>query len=190
MRFGSLDRSQLITGGVVNIATVFMLVMVLWRVPAMAASPLVAIHVKDTVQTADVGTPTRLTIASIGVRLPVQKGTYDSRTESWTLSDTSVLYATNTVPVNDSNGTTLLYGHGTSAIFANLGSLKKGDEARVRADDGNTYIYAYSSRRDVEPDDTTVFTVDGSPKLVLQTCSGPWDSKRSLYTFDLKAVLS
>lgn len=189
MRFVSLNRRQIVAGGIINIMTVLMLFVVLWSVPSIhmrTYATNTGMHL--TVQNADIGTPKHLNIASIGMSLPVHEGNYDLTTGTWALSDTSAMHATNSVPLNDSNGTTLIYGHGTTAIFAHLSSLQKGDEAKVMATNGGTYVYKYVSKKDVDPTDTSIFNADGPPTLVLQTCSGPWDSKRSLYTFHLVMV--
>src|ERR1035437_3892789 len=62
-------------------------------VAAIAYQPPVIVgQVHDVVQ----GMPTQLTVARLGMNLPVQLGNYDSNTNSWTLSDTAAFFATNT----------------------------------------------------------------------------------------------
>ncbi len=188
MRPGLLDRTQIVAAVCVNALVALMLTAVLWQVPSVTyAAPIRAVAQKQKF-IPTVGTPSMLRISSVGIQLAVVEGDYQAKTNSWTLSDNDAMHATSTVPLNDSNGTTLLYGHGTAAVFANLVMLKKGDIANVQARSGDTYIYRYVQKRDVLPDDTSVFQVTGKPKLVLQTCSGPWDSQRSLYTFEFVKV--
>jgi len=57
------------------------------------------------------GVPVRIVVPALSLNLPVTPGSFDPNTEEWTLSDDSAYYATFSVPVNDSNGTTLIYGH-------------------------------------------------------------------------------
>lgn len=183
-----LDKPQIASGFLLNIATVGMLVAVAWQVPVVANVLQTSYPVQSRAKLIEKGTPRHLKIAAIRLNLAISEGRYDPSSDSWTLSDTKVLHAINTVVPNDSNGTTLIYGHGTQNIFAALGGLQKGDKAEVRSKNGAVFVYRYSSRRDVEPTDTSIFRVKGEPRLVLQTCSGPWDSLRSLYTFQFVKV--
>lgn len=134
------------------------------------------------------GIPAKLVIQSIGMDLAVGTGSYDSNTGSWTNDGTKAYYADVSVPSNDHNGTTLIYGHGQQPVFGELHNLQPNDEAVVYSENGYYFHYSYQSMRQVLPTDTSVFQENGKPNLVLQTCSGAWDSYRSLYTFELKSV--
>lgn len=183
----SLDQTNFLAGTLLNLATVSMIIFVLWQVPSQP-QPAFSYTPPDMKRSATVGVPSHLEIASLGIELPVQPGSFDPASQNWTLSEESALHALATVPLNDANGATLLYGHATSAVFGNLPQLKPGDIAKVASDTGATFYYAYQSRIDVDPTDTRVFDTSGKPRLVLQTCTGPWDSMRSLYTFTLQRV--
>lgn len=133
--------------------------------------------------TATVGKPVELNVAAVGVHVPVQDGAFDPVTGEWTLSDSSAYFALPSVPSNDSNGTTIIYGHAKPGMFEPLINLQAGASANVRTDIGKTFTYEYVGMREVDPSDTTVFNDNGPPTLVLQTCSGPWDIYRALYEF-------
>lgn len=133
--------------------------------------------------TATVGKPTSVSVPAVGVEAPVAEGSFNPDTGEWTLSDSYAYFALPSVPANDSNGTTLIYGHAKPGMFESLVNVSPGMTADVRTDIGKTFMYEFISMREVEPSDTTVFTEVGAPTLVLQTCSGPWDVYRALYTF-------
>lgn len=134
------------------------------------------------------GIPTKLSIPSLQLTLPVQLGIFNPD-GSWTLDDHSAFYATPSVPVNDSKGTTLLYGHNTKQVFANLKNLQPGAELIITTDSGFTFTYAYSFVSDVTPEDISIFNASNAVNVTLQTCSGPWDQLRSMYTFNFKTVV-
>jgi LPXTG-site transpeptidase (sortase) family protein len=129
------------------------------------------------------GIPTRIVVPSIGVDVSVGVGSYNPSDGTWTLDDERAFYADASVPVNDNNGVTLIYGHARSAVFGRLGEVTDGNDATVYTDTGYTFHYVYESKQDVVPTDTSIFRDDGAPTLVLQTCSGPWDAYRTLVSF-------
>lgn len=129
------------------------------------------------------GVPNRLVVQSVGVDLPVGLGSYDQATDSWTLSDDQAYYADTSVPVNNNNGTTLIYGHARDGLFGSLADLQVGARAAVYTNNGQAFYYQYQLKRDLDPTDTSIFTSDGPSVLVLQTCAGEWDSYRAMYTF-------
>jgi len=154
--------------------------------PAMAMAPT-STHsaVKPKPVAAKSGTPTRIVIPGIGVDVSVGVGSYDPSDGTWTLDDTQAFYADASVPANDNNGVTLIYGHARRAVFGRLGEIAEGSDATVYTDSGYTFRYTYASKQDVSPSDTSIFKNDGAPTLVLQTCSGPWDAYRTLVSFQL-----
>ncbi len=129
------------------------------------------------------GTPNRLIVDSVGINIPVGIGAYDPATETWTLGDDQAYYADNSVPTNNNNGTTLIYGHARDALFGPLVGMQVGATASVYTDKGLIFHYRYQSMRQFDPYDTSIFTNSGPPLLTLQTCAGAWDMYRSMYTF-------
>ncbi|MDN5275403.1 MAG: sortase [Candidatus Saccharibacteria bacterium] len=135
-----------------------------------------------------IGTPTRIIVPSVGIDLGILLGTFNPSDGSWTLDQDHAFYADASVPSNDSNGNTVIYGHAQAQIFARLSSIPVDAKAYIYTDSGLLFIYAYQSKTDVVPTDTSVFDVTGPPTLVLQTCTGPWDVYRALYSFNLEVV--
>lgn len=134
------------------------------------------------------GIPVRVVLPSLGIDLSVAVGTFDPNDASWTLNDTQAFYADISVPANDNNGVTLLYGHARSAVFSRILQVADGAEAIVYTDNGNVFRYIYESRQDVDPSDLSVVHTDGPPTLMLQTCSGPFDAYRTMISFKLTSV--
>lgn len=129
------------------------------------------------------GTPVRIAIPDIGVDLAIGVGSYNPTDGSWTLDNERAFYADTSVPANDNNGVTLIYGHARRSVFGRLPEIAGGNEVIVYTDTGYAFHYAYESKRDVTPADTSILHSDGPPTLVLQTCSGPWDAYRTLVSF-------
>lgn len=134
------------------------------------------------------GVPTRIVVPSVTIDVGVATGSYDPSNNSWTLDNTEAFYADISVPVNDNNGVTLIYGHARSAVFSRILQLTDGAQATVYTDNGNVFHYVYQSRQDVDPTDLSVVRADGPPTLMLQTCSGPFDAYRTMISFKLVSV--
>lgn len=134
------------------------------------------------------GTPVRVVVPSVSIDLPVKVGSYNPDSASWDVDMDNAHYADVSVPVNNSNGTTLIYGHAQSDIFETLPSIQPDAEAIVYTDAGYTFRYRHTSSRNVTPNDVSVFTASGPPKLVLQTCIGIYSELRGLYSFKLVAI--
>jgi LPXTG-site transpeptidase (sortase) family protein len=134
------------------------------------------------------GLPAHVVIPSIGINLPVKEGAYDPTTAAWSIDHSAAYHANVSMPVNESNGTTLIYAHAQSGLFDTLSKLSVGAQAVINSDNGHTFTYTYDSMRRTDPTDTSVFTSIGPPTLVLQTCSGDWSQYRDLYSFRLTGV--
>jgi LPXTG-site transpeptidase (sortase) family protein len=130
------------------------------------------------------GTPIRIIVPSAGVDLQVDKGYYNTRSQTWTLSDIHAEYATVTPPVNNIGGNTFIYGHDTKTVFANLSKMKTGDMALIKTDNGKSFYYIFRDAKDVKPTDLSLFEYEGKPILTVQTCSGAWYQNRRLFVFD------
>ncbi|MDB5179753.1 MAG: hypothetical protein JWN12_385 [Candidatus Saccharibacteria bacterium] len=174
--------------GVINLVvgmTFYVLYMFHIAPPAAAmttiSTPIVAKVMKPIAATS--GIPTRIVIPSIGVDVSVGVGSYNPSDGTWTLDNERAFYADASVPVNDNNGVTLIYGHARRAVFGRLGEVTGGSDATIYTDSGYSFHYIYESKQDVSPTDISILRVDGAPTLVLQTCSGPWDAYRTLVSF-------
>jgi len=138
----------------------------------------------------NLGIPARVVVSSVGIDLPVKTGSYNTTDQTWTLDERSAFYADRSVPANDSNGSTLIYGHARFGLFAKLPEIGEGATAEVYTDSGKIFSYTFASSRQVKPDDTSIFVNSGKPTLALQTCSGPFDIYRTLVSFKLSGVSS
>lgn len=134
------------------------------------------------------GIPTRVQVPSLNIDLPVGVGTYNPGDASWTVDATRAYYADASMPINNSNGTTLIYGHAQSTVFETLPQIQADAEAIVTTDTGFAFHYRLSSSKEVPPSDVSVFTSTGAPTLVLQTCIGAFSELRALYSFHLVSI--
>jgi LPXTG-site transpeptidase (sortase) family protein len=132
------------------------------------------------------GIPARIILPAESIDLTVVKGYYIQDKQVWYVSPVSANYAPNTAPINNSKGTSLIYGHALSYIFGNTKNIKKGDTAIVYTDNGHVFQYVFDSEISVDPTDVEIFTEkDGQPTLKLMTCGGTWYQNRRIMTFDL-----
>lgn len=186
----SADRGLWISLGLINLMTLMTLSLLVVPRPVVAIPPLIEyqnVAVAEPVPAsvpATVGLPTRLVVPDLNIDLTVDMGSYDEAVGDWALSYSSAMYADASMPINNSNGITLIYAHALSGLFGELVGIQPGMVADVYTDTGHKFVYQYTSVREVLPTDISVFQADGSPRMVLQTCSGPWDAYRSLYEFD------
>ncbi len=189
------DRMVYSAIALMNLFVAGMFITILYPKPAPVISEPVAAIVRNkmpepALAKINIGLPTRVIVPSVGIDLPVKMGTYDPSTQEWTVDTQSAFYADRSVPINDNNGKTLIYGHAQYGLFSRLPEITEGATADVYTDTGKVFSYTFQSSRQVTPDDTSVFTADGAPMLTLQTCSGPFDAYRTLVSFNLAQVSS
>lgn len=134
------------------------------------------------------GIPVHVVVPAVSIDLPVKVGSYNPDNASWDVDLDNAYYADISMPVNNSNGTTLIYGHAQSQIFETLPEIPPNAEAIVHTDTGYIFRYQYTTSQLVPPTDVSVFTASGPPKLVLQTCIGVYSELRGLYSFKLVAI--
>lgn len=134
------------------------------------------------------GTPVRVAVPSLSIDLPVAVGSYNPDDGSWTVDATQAYFADASMPINNSNGTSLIYGHAQSTVFETLPQIQPEAEAIVTTDTGYVFHYRYTSVQQVPPTDISVFSSVGPPKLVLQTCIGAWSELRALFSFRLESI--
>lgn len=177
--------------GVLNLAVGVMFYAVLTPrlVPPIADarpvhSPVVRLA-RQQVVPAITGIPQRIVIPSLQIDLNVGIGSYDASSNSWTTDAVQAFYADPSLPVNNSNGRTLVYGHAQPQVFGRLPGIQPGAEVLIYTDTNYVFHYTYTSAITVVPTDTSIFTADGPPTLVLQTCTGDWDAYRALFSFTL-----
>lgn len=131
------------------------------------------------------GTPRHISIPSIGIDTVINDGYYDTTSGIWTLSETSAYYATPTSLINTEQGSTLIYGHNSTKIFGKLPSIAVGAKATVTTEKGDVFTYSYANSEAVSPNDVGVLQYSGTPRIMVQTCSGLWNQNRQMYYFYL-----
>lgn len=132
------------------------------------------------------GRPNLIELPELGLRHTVIDGSYTAATGEWTLSDSDVIFASQTAQPNNKNGNTFIYGHATNHVFGPILQLQPGQTAKVTTDNGYVFTYRLLSSEVVDPADTAVLRYQGAPRLTLQTCTGPTLSEyRHLFYFDL-----
>jgi LPXTG-site transpeptidase (sortase) family protein len=140
------------------------------------------------------GKPTRIEIIQtdngMHIDLPVKEGFYDATRETWTLNQLDAFFAMPSMPANDTRGTSMIYGHNEAEVFSHMSALRQnaGAYALVHTDAGKIFRYSYQDAANVKPDDVSVFTNDGPPTLVVQTCTGSWFELRRMYRFNFESV--
>ncbi len=133
------------------------------------------------------GKPIRIVLPELGIDVPVVNGYYISDKNVWYVAPAAATYAINTYPINNTKGTTLIYGHWFSYVFGPTKNIKPGDKALVYTDNGHVFQYEFQSEVIVDPTDTQLFTkLDSTkPSLKLMTCGGTWAQNRRIMTFNL-----
>lgn len=160
--------------------------------PAAASHPLLEnIPTKPAVLGTEkiitIGKPVKLFVPKISLEIRVMEGHYSESDGSWTLRDGKIetYFAMPSALANDVGGNTIIYGHSNKHVFSPLVNLVAGDIAEVHTDNGHIFRYTFEDKMNVAPDDTSIFTLEGSPQLILQTCTGNWYEQRGLYSFRL-----
>lgn len=177
-----------------NIMVVAMFVMILQPIPQAPVLAFVPGAAQRVVAPLEVrrqavqGVPVRVVVPSVAIDLIVKPGSYEPERRQWTLDDSSAFFADRTVPANDNNGTTLLYGHATDAVFRRITQIQSDATATVHTDTGATFRYSFTSSQQISPQDTSILTSAGPPILALQTCSGPFDAYRTVARFSFEGV--
>lgn len=134
------------------------------------------------------GYPVSLEVPSVKVKVPVVDGTFDSKSQQWSLELNKAHYALMTMQPNNETGNTFIYGHYRPEVFAYLHHVKPGAQAQVVTANKYRFTYTFRSSQTVDPTDTSIFTYEGKPQLTIQTCTGTWMQNRELYYFDFTSV--
>lgn len=134
------------------------------------------------------GKPQRVVVDSLGIDLPVSDGYFSETTGEWTLGYDQAYFATPTVLANESYGSTLIYAHNLEGLFAPLHRIAPGATLTVYTDNDLIFRYTFRSSVDVAPGAVQSIESDGLPQVILQTCTGNWSERRSLFTFRFDGV--
>lgn len=159
-------------------------------VPSLDSTPAQPVQL-ETQKPIVMGKPVWLTVPKIGLEIRVMEGHYNENDGSWTLRDGRIetYFAMPSALANDLGGNTIIYGHSNKHVFSPLVKLEPGDIAEVRTENGHVFRYVFVDQLTVTPEDTSIFTLEGTPKLILQTCTGNWYEQRGLHSFTLAETI-
>ena len=110
-------------------------------------------------------------------------GYYDSKSKTWTLTETDAQYAVMTPQPNNITGNTFIYGHYRPNVFAYMHLILPGTIATITTNNGYKFTYKFVETYAVNPGDSAVLANSNSPILTIQTCSGTFFQNRQMYIF-------
>jgi LPXTG-site transpeptidase (sortase) family protein len=151
-------------------------------VQAASTVPVHPAHLKPSVNLVT-GQPVEIAIPSLSMDLQVIPGVYNPNSGEWTLTDNDAQFAEPSVPPNNETGNTLIYGHYRPSVFAYLHHIQPGAQAIITTANGYKFTYTYQNTQAFNPNDTSIFTYQGVPRLTIQTCSGTFMQNRQMYYF-------
>lgn len=160
---------------------------------SIQAQPVAYPEVTDTQPIAEgpevkFGRPIEIRIDSLDIRNQIIDGNFNASTQQWTLTTDKVQFAAISHLPNTQEGLTFMYGHNRKEVFNRLTKIEPGALASVRTENGLIFTYRYTSSQTVRPENASVFSYKGQPKLVLQTCTGMFYQNRQLFSFELVGV--
>jgi LPXTG-site transpeptidase (sortase) family protein len=130
------------------------------------------------------GKPIRILIPDLNIDLPVDEGNYDPTDNSWTLSGYHAQFATPSMPANDHDGNTFIYGHNNKYVFGSLKHIIPGTVAKIYTDNDHIFSYIFESTVTVVPEDVSILNYKGPSIMTIQTCSGAWNEQRQMFKFN------
>ena len=133
------------------------------------------------------GLPTRILIPSLAIDLPVVNQHYSAATKTWPVAPSDANYAAETALINNTKGQSLIYGHDNHSVFGPLLNMPTGTVVYVYTDNGHIFKYAYSSFKDVSPQQVNIVSeMKNAPVgLNLITCTGAYFQYRHLMSLKL-----
>ena len=87
------------------------------------------------------GTPVRIVVPSLNIDLPGRMQLITTvLIKPGRSSDTHAHFALPSMPPNDKQGNTLIYGHNSWEVFGHIKELKPGDVVNYLPDNGHTFF--------------------------------------------------
>lgn len=128
--------------------------------------------------------PQQIVIPDLSIDVKLLPGDYDHATGRWNISDETAFFASVTDPDNLSVGNNLfIYGHNSRNIFANLPFIQHDTKIYLNTSDGKSIEFSLIESRIVEPTEAGILDYDGTPRLILQTCTGLFNQQRFIAYF-------
>ncbi len=165
----------------------------LWRSQQTAAAPkpisdILKSDSKQNERARISGIPTRIKVPSVNIDLEVIPGYHYEKSNTWTLTLDKAQWGVMSRPANDSAGMTFIYGQYRKGVFSSLPKIQPGEIAQVTTKKGDTLTYKFKASSIVPPSDDSIFSYQGKPVLILQTCTGIRFESRQLFVFNLVKV--
>lgn len=131
--------------------------------------------------------PTKPLYINIGFGdISITDSVYDEGSKQLLVPKNSVAWLTASPKINQT-GATLLYGHNSKDIFANLVKMPTNEVVILTGEDGRTYRYKKIKSEEVKPSDTDIlYNLENRKEdLITLTCSLDYfNSKRILSYFE------
>lgn len=163
-----------------------------FKTPMLAATPIGVARLPVAAQPLlRSGRPVWISLPEQSIKLQVKNGTYDPKTQAWTLTSTSAHYASITQQPGEMPGNTFIYGHNRPQVLGPTAAIKRGDALVIKTSNGLRITYRYARDEVVDPTNTKLFTRRYRvPRLTLMTCTGAQSQWRRLMVFELVRVRS
>ena len=128
--------------------------------------------------------PTRITIADLGIDLPVYQAAITNNV--WPTSTSGAEYLTSS-PLPGSMGNSIIYAHDWVSLFGPLRSAKVGQKVVVTYPDKTkkTFVIAYTTI--VPSNQASILASSTDKRITLYTCTGFLDSQRFVAVAILKS---
>ena len=119
--------------------------------------------------------PERITIASLGIDLPIYKATIVHNI--WPTTDFGASYLTSS-PLPGDKGNSIIYAHNWISLFGKLRNAKIGDKVVITYPDHikKTFVIEYTSI--VTPNESSILAPSKDRRITMYTCTGFLDTKR------------
>ncbi len=140
-----------------------------------------------TVEQIDTTLPVKIRIPKLDITLNIVSGNYDPYSDNWDIYDNVAHLA---LPTNSymQKKNMLIYGHNSDNVFGNLDDLYNNDTVQLIYSDGSSKTFMLKESVQVSPNNVTIFTYNGQPRLTLLTCTGLLNELRALYHFSEKSI--
>ena len=152
---------------------------------AQAQTVVVPENDKCMADSSDKLVPSRITMKSVGIDLPVVSVPFANGT--WKVNSGVANYAEGTSYISEKDGNVGIFAHDLENGFANIKDLKNGDEITVVAG-SYTASYRVVSGHKTHPSDVQTFFPTKKPTLTLITCEGFISEKRYVIKAELISV--
>jgi len=126
--------------------------------------------------------PASLQFPRLQIALDILAGTYNKRTQAWTLDRSHAFYMQPTK--NFSPGTPVIYAHSIPGVFRGLNGAAQDELLKVQTQDGRELWFRYSGDTAVNPTDSAALLRKVDNAIFIMTCAGGHFEQRRIMQFD------